>query len=656
MFTKRHTRQRAMVAVIALLAFLLGAATVTSELLDTSLQSAVYDTAITTSPGQVRNQITIVAIDDPTIENYGRWPLPRAVYVDLLRKLTSLEASVIAFDVGFYDPAADPAEDQTLAAAIRQAGNVILAMQGSSDGVLGDHTVRYTDLQLPVAVLREAAAGLGAVNIKPDPDGRVRDTQLRIEGPDGTTYHSFPLVAAAMKLGADLDRATRDGDRFFVPSPFGDRVMPIDRRGGMSVYYAAEPARTTSKSASYPCKNPLEFCVVSLKDVVSGAIPRELVAGRTVLIGAHSASALPDDYPVPNSAGRKMYGVEIWANATQSIFTNRYPVLRQDQLTTLLEFLVVTLVGLVLVLRWRLSGFVGALGFLGAVVVGAFVFFSIQTSGLIGSGQVIVPSVAYMLPAVFWWVILLGYLLFEEQLAVTRTQNTFGRFVTPAVARTIMDREEAGRLALGGEEKRVTVLFGDIRGFTGLSEGMTPGTLLQHLNQYFDGMVDIVNRYEGTVNKYNGDNIMVLWGAPLEVKDQARKAVECALEMQRWVVAEREKGGPDIAFGFGINTGPVVAGFLGAKGRMEYTVIGDTANVASRLTSSDIARRDQVVCSSETLRELGADVDAVDLGAVLVRGRTEPVPCWQIDRLGELRTPKPAPAPDAPLRRALGYR
>ena len=120
---------------------------------------------------------------------------------------------------------------------------------------------------------------------------------------------------------------------------------------------------------------------------------------------------------------------------------------------------------------------------------------------------------------------------------------------------------------------------------------------------------------------------------------------------------QREKGGPDVSFGFGINTGPVVAGFLGAKGRMEYTVIGDTANVASRLTSADIARRDQVAVSGETLSEIGDDVEAVDLGAVLVKGRTEPVSCWQINRLGQVATPKPAPAPDLPIGRAViaGY-
>ncbi len=494
------------------------------------------------------------------------------------------------------------------------------------------------------------------MNIHPDPDGRVRYSQLFIEGPDGTTYYSLPLVTAARKVRADLSSAQRSGDVFVVPAPLEDRVMPIDRRGAMSIYYAAPPAPDPSR-ASTPCGDKSYFCVVSMADVINGSVPRELITGRAILIGAHSLSAVPDSYPVPNSSGDKMFGVEIWANAAQSILTNRYPVLKQGDVATLAQLLVVTLAGLLLVLRWRLYGFLGALALLAGYVVGAYVLFSLQTQGAIGSGPVEVPSIAYVVTALFWWIILQGYMLVEEQITVARTRNTFGRFVTPSVARTIIEREEAGKLALGGEEKRVTVLFGDIRGFTTISEGLTPGILLGHLNRYFDGMVDIVNRYEGTVNKYNGDNIMVLWGAPLEVKDPARKAVECALEMQRWIVSEREKGGPDVSFGFGINTGPVVAGFLGANGRMEYTVIGDTANVASRLTSADIARRDQVAVSGETLGEIGDDVEAVDLGAVLVKGRAEPVPCWQINRLGQVATPKPAPAPDLPIGRAAiaGY-
>lgn len=173
--------------------------------------------------------------------------------------------------------------------------------------------------------------------------------------------------------------------------------------------------------------------------------------------------------------------------------------------------------------------------------------------------------------------------------------------------------------------------------------------MLDHLNRYFEGIVGVVNRYAGTVNKYNGDNIMVLWGAPLDVADHARKAVQCALEIQHWIIAEREKGGPDVSFGFGINTGPVVAGFLGAMGRMEYTVIGDTANVASRLTANDIARRDQVACSEATLAELGDDVAVIDLGPIRVKGRAEPVRCYQVDRIGGIASLRPAPPPDRPI-------
>jgi adenylate cyclase len=644
-FSKRQRRQRAVIVGLAALAVVFGAFALLTQALDTTLQTAIYDRAIGISPAQVKNQITIVAVDDLTISKYDVYPLPRRAYADLITALKAQNPTVIAMDISFYDRSPSPEDDALLAAAIKDAGNVILAMQGAGDAVLTDHSRKFAVLQLPIAQLSAAAAGVGSVNVTADPDSRVRDAQMRIEGPDGTTYYALPLLAAARQVRADLTKARVTGDRLVVPAPLGERVMPLDQAGGMAVYYASAPATSTTEQQDLGfCKIPGEFCVVSMKDVIAGAVPRDLIVGRTVFVGFHSVSAVPDDYPVPNSVGRKMFGVEIWANTAQSIFTNRYPVLKQGFFTTLAQLLIVTLAGMLLVVRWRLWGFLGALGVFAAYVAGAYVLFAIQTQGAIGNGPVEVPSMGYVIPSAFWWVIALGYLLFEEQRAVSRTQSTFGRFVTPAVARTIMDREETGQLVLGGEDRRVTVLFGDIRGFTTISEGMTPAVLLGHLNRYFDGMVNIVNRYEGTVNKYNGDNIMVIWGAPIEVADEARKAVECALEMQKWIQTERARGGPDVSFGFGINTGHVVAGFLGAMGRMEYTVIGDTANVASRLTSADIARRDQVACSAETLSELGDDVDYVDLGAIPVKGRAEPVVCYQINRIGGLTNPNAAPA------------
>lgn len=654
----RRLRQRAILTALVIVGLATGGYAYSIGLLDGNLQAVTYDTFITGAPGRLSNLVTVVAIDDATIARYGRYPLPRRAYADLLAALKPLAPRTIAFDVGFYDDSPEPDQDRALAAAIEDAGNVVLAMQGAGTSVAREGAAVFRAETVPIPMLRSAAAALAAVNIITGDDGRARNTQTVVETPSGR-YYALPLVATARSMAKALqttgdERAIKriDGALVLPGRPgLADRVIPIDGGGATTVYFAAPPATDLAdqrRGGQPPCRVAGEFCVVSLADVVGGSVPRELIANRTLFIGAHSASAVPDSYPVPNGGKAKMYGVEIWANTAASIYANRFPIPREDALITLLSMALFLAGGILLVARYRLYGFLGAILALVAYGFVRFFSFSEATSG-VGQGPIPVASIGYLVPVVFWWVVALGYLLVEEQRAVARTQATFGRFVTPSIARTIMDREDRGSLALGGEEKRVTVLFGDVRGFTTLSEGLTPGVLLDELNRYFEGIVSVVNRHEGTVNKYNGDNIMVLWGAPLDVADHARKAVQCALEIQQWIVSEREKGGPDVSFGFGINTGPVVAGFLGAKGRMEYTVIGDTANVASRLTSNDIARRDQVACSGATLAELGDDVSVIDLGAVAVRGRAEPVRCYQVDRIGSTLTPRPAPPPERPV-------
>lgn len=652
MLRERKQRQRAVLAAIVALATLAATWFASVGALDNSLQSAFYDYVITSAPAEVRNQIAVIALDDKTVERYGRWPVPRQAYADLLTALKPYGTRAVAFDVGFYDPSDKPESDRALAAAIKDSGNVILAMQGTGLPEYYGRAQHFEGLQLPLDMFREGAAGLGAVNVNPEFDSRVREVQLVVKGPDGKPYYALALVAAARHLSGDLAAARVEGDRLILPAKPLERDMPLNQGGAMRVYYAAPPHPLVVPGAAGPCTAKDAFYIVSMLDVIDGKIPRACLANRTIFVGAHSLSGVPDSYPVPNSAEQKMWGVEIWANAAQSIFTNRYPVPNQGTLSIALQTLFLAIVGVVAITRLRLLGFLAGLLFLAAFSFVQLALFVIGTQQPIGNGPVAVPSVGYLAPVIFWWVMTLGYLLVEEQLAVARTQSTFGRFVTPSIAKEIMDHEEKGQLRLGGETRQLTVLFGDIRGFTTMSEGMDPATLLATLNRYFGGMVEIVNRYLGTVNKYNGDNIMVIWNAPVEVPDHARKAVECALEIQRWVVAERSKGGPDVSFGFGINSGSAIAGFLGAYGRMEYTVIGDTVNVASRLTSSDIARRDQVAVGSETLALLGDDVTSIDLGAVFVKGRAEPVRCYQVDRIGAIANPAPAPAPEVPIGKA----
>ncbi len=656
----RQRRQLLVIGAILLVAIAGGALASSVGLFDQTLQATAYDFMLRTAGDQPRNQVTIVAIDDDTIQRYGRYPLPQRAYADAVKALSAYRPTVIGFDVAFYEPSDRPEEDAALAAEMKSAGNVILAMNGAGAQTSTDGALKIQTLQFPVPALRQAAAGLAAVNIFLEFDGRVRRANLVVT--DGTErYYALPFVVAARQLRGDLAAVRLEPGRVVLPTRgFGDRAIPVGFAADMRIYFIAQPATVLvhqKRDGLYPCKIATELCVLSLSDVVDGRIPadvlRPLLASRIVLIGAHSASALPDLYAVPGSEETKMFGVEIWANVAQTILTGRFPLLRDDTLPTVFWLAVVTIAGVALILRFRILGLFLALGvLLGYALVALLLFVVALRSPTI----VHAPSIAYVAAgAPLWWIVVMGYLQLEEQAAVRRTQRAFGLAVTPEVAKHILEMQDTGQLTPGGQLRAATVLFGDIRGFTTLSEGMGPAELMGTLNRYFDGMVQIVQQWGGTVNKYNGDNIMVIWGAPIPVEDHAKRAVQCALELQQFVVSERAKGGPDVAFGFGINTGELIAGFLGAQGRFEYTVIGDTVNVASRLTSGDIARRDNVAVSERTLQALVPDVDYVDLGHVQVKGRAELVHCYQVNRAGHVSTPNPAPPPGAPIKAVAGY-
>ncbi|MEK7860017.1 MAG: CHASE2 domain-containing protein, partial [Chloroflexota bacterium] len=354
MLRSRKQRQRAILALIVALALALGGYLTGTQYFESNVQAAVYDSFITAAPAKVKNQITVVALDDATVAHYGRWPLPRQAYVDVVQALRPFNPTAISFDIGLYDPSPNPDQDRALAAAIKDAGNVILAMQGAGIPEYRDRAQKFPALIFPLDMFREAAAGLGAVNINPEFDSRVREAQLVIRGPDGKPYYALPLVATARHLRGDLDRIRVDGDILVLPTRAGDRTLPINEGGAMRVYYAAPPAPPVV-AGEPACTVPNMFCVVSLVDVVQGKVPKELLQNRSIYVGAHSISAVPDDYPVPNSANQKMYGVEIWANTAQSIFTNRFPVPNQGFTSTLIQLAILTIVGMVLLVAPRSS-------------------------------------------------------------------------------------------------------------------------------------------------------------------------------------------------------------------------------------------------------------------------------------------------------------
>ncbi|MBI2982876.1 MAG: CHASE2 domain-containing protein, partial [Chloroflexi bacterium] len=364
MLRSRRQRQRVVLVAIVALAAALSWYFTSTNFFGDNLQAAVYDNIITGAPAKVKNQITIVALDDATVRRYGRWPVPRQAYIDLLNALKPLNTRAIAFDVGFYDPSDRPEQDRALAAAIKDLGNVYLAMQGVGTAEYRDRAQHFPVLQFPLDIFREGAAGLGAVNVNPEFDSRVREIQLVIKGPDEKPYYALALLASARHLTADLSNVRMVGDRLIVPARPADRNMPVNEGGAMRVYFAAPPHPDVVAGAK-PCTEPDIFCAVSLVDIVDGKIPKELLQFRSIYVGAHTISAVPDNYPVPNSANTKMWGVEIWANAAQSIFTNRYPLPNEGAVPTLIQTLVLTILGMFMVVRFRLVGFIGGLLMLG---------------------------------------------------------------------------------------------------------------------------------------------------------------------------------------------------------------------------------------------------------------------------------------------------
>jgi adenylate cyclase len=228
-----------------------------------------------------------------------------------------------------------------------------------------------------------------------------------------------------------------------------------------------------------------------------------------------------------------------------------------------------------------------------------------------------------------------------------RVKQLFGRYVSPHVFERLLENPALARL--GGERREMSVLFSDIRGFTAASEHGNPEAIVAQLNEYFGRMVDVVFRHGGTVDKFVGDMVMALFGAPLHDADHAEHAVAAAVEMVRelgelnrtWAA----EGRPQLDIGVGVNSGEMIAGNIGSSSIMSYTVIGDNVNLGSRLESLNKNYGTRIIISDATRARLTGAYDLRALGAVVVKGKTRPVDIF------EVRVPSPLPA--APEEAAL---
>ena len=598
---------------------------------------------------QALSPVVIVDIDEASLKEIGQWPWPRTVVADLVSKLKERGAVAIGFDIIFAEPdrmspavavesfrglddetrsklASLPSNDEVLADAMKRA-RVIVGQSGSplsqprSDAekalqtgfaIIGpDPTpllVTFKGLLRNVPLIEQAAAGRGVLSIDPDRDGIIRRVPVILTAQDVLVPSlAMEMLRVVTGSGAIQVRADEAG----VQS-VGVRglAVPTDNRGRVWVHF-----NKIDRERSY----------VSAKDLLQGRLPPDRVRGRLVLVGT-SAIGLFDIKTTPVDAA--MPGVEVHAQILESVLTKAQLAPVPDAIGA--EIVIAVLLGLAIIVA------APALSPTVVVVLGAA-----MVAGLVGLSWYLFAMHSLLLdftyPLMSSWLIYLVLTFvnyFREQRQRQQIRSAFGYYLSPHMVEQLARSPE--KLVLGGEERRMTILFSDVRGFTTISEHFkdNPQGLTQLMNRFLTPLTNAIIERKGTIDKYIGDAIMAFWNAPVDDAEQEVNACDAALAMQERAVElnaelkqEAETGGGTympLRIGIGLNTGPCVVGNMGSDFRFNYSVLGDTVNVASRLEARTKDYRLPLVIGSRTAERAQEKFTTMEIDLIQVKGKKEP--------------------------------
>jgi len=549
--------------------------------------------------------IVIAGIDDNTLETYGRWAdWPRSLHTQAIDNLSQAGAKVIGFDVIFADNSTD---DEMLATAIAEAGNVVLAAVGTQSVSQPGAEITYENFLLPVAPLEQAASSIGHANVVPDGDGTVRRLPLIAKSSSGQVYPSLTLAVLHRLFSMPLPQEypLEDGAVNLLA-----RDIPVDASYFLRINFAADNT---------------ERPYVSYGDVISGDFDQSIVENKIVLIGM-TATGETDAWAIPTSAG-KVPGVFIHAGAMDTILTQRFLTEPGILITLMIMLLLVGITAFALprcgTRHW--TDIAKGLG----LTIGLFV--AVLVAGFLAFDRGYILDIFYpllLLPIVYVGNII--YIVVTEQSDKRFVKELFGRYISPQIANEIVSRADAGDLHLGGEQREVSVLFADIRNFTTISEQLSPEDIVKMLNTYLSVIADAVVKHNGIVNKFAGDSIMAVWNAPQSQSEHALLAVKAAWEAQQKVAELKQNDSQlfPVQFGIGINTGEALAGNVGSAGRTEYTVIGDSVNTASRICSGTPGG--EVWIGAETYNQTKDYIETEELEAQRLKGKSAPIEVYRV--------------------------
>ena len=535
---------------------------------------------------QPPEDIVVVAIDEPSFSEMGmQWPWPRRVHARLINALAAAGAHTIVFDLLFDQPSTVD-DDDALADAVRRAGNVVLA---SDRAITTDRGYQMEQWVEPLPPLARAAAAVAAVGVERDPDGVIRRSVTKIDG-----RATLAFAAAARQ------RAFVAPDE--PPHPRLIHFLGAPRRGIVTVLY-------------YQVIEP-------------GLLPGGMFRDKIVLVGRSlsAAAALdqPDHFRTPVAVA--MPGVEIHANQIDTLLRRRAIADPFEQYLAALGWaaMVGTIAAMV---SFRLAPQTGIILLGTAIALGiAAVYFALSAYSV--RVPVIGPSLAVV--TVFGSTSAYRFALGQRERRLIK--RAFQHYVAPAIVKQMLD--DPTRLKLGGETYDVTVIFTDLEGFTSVAERLTPEALRERLSTYFKAMMDVLLAENATLDKFIGDAIMVYFGCPVPDSAHPHQACRAALAMQRRLAVLndewRRAGAPTLNMRIGINTGTAVAGNMGTDEIFNYTILGDSVNLASRLEGVNKQYGTRTIVGEDTWMRVQTEFEARELDWIRVKGKTQPVAIYEL--------------------------
>lgn len=530
------------------------------------------------------SNVAVVAIDEDSFAELGhQWPWPRSLHAALVKSLFAAGAKAVVLDIVFAEPAAAPAEDQALAEALG-AGLTVLAAERS---VLRDRRFAREMLIEPIPLLASAAAAVGYVDYPVESDAFVRRSLARdVDEPPSLAEAAYGLMA-------------------------GVSVEGIARPSRLIGFYG--PPRTIETVSYYQALDPERY------------LPADKLRDKLVFIGFSTATApvdagAKDSFPTPYSrwGAPQMAGVEIHATVAANLLEGRF--LSALPLEYSLCLAVVT-------------AFLSALIFLRfSPVSGAAIALCCALVALVVTGALFTYQDLYLPPSATALPVVCAYLMspFAHYAYARRQRNVlrraFASYVAPALVDEIIADPRA--LGLGGKRVAASVMFIDLAGFTAISERSEPEELVELLNATLGTFADVIVRANGMIDKYVGDSLMAVWGAPLPCKDHALRS--CAAACEILALIDREQLPYEVSVRIGLNSGRMVAGNIGGASRFNYTVLGNDVNTAARLESANKLFRTRALIGERCAREVGEHFLLRRVDRVLLKGQQTPLKIFEL--------------------------